>query len=354
MACSSVDFPDPLSPDQGGDAHRPPRASDRHRQHDPPAPLHAPTPVARTATLRAGNRSRLRWLTRDESSSQFGHRHHPGRRRPPAATTARRADAPHDRRHLRRSSATSSRTSSATPPTSRCMMPQGADPTSSRRRPARPRPWPRPTSSSSTAPASRPASTTPSPPPSTAGVASYAFTDHAELRHPRRRPRPPHLDQPRQHRPEHRPPRHRHHRQQPASTTSDPPERGARPTSSRSGGLATTIGRSILDGIPGRPGSSSPTTRSSATSPTASTSRSSAPWSRRSPPAPSRRPPTSTSLAETIEEAGVPAIFADTSSPTDLAEALADAVGGDVEVVSPLHRVAERGRGQRRRHLPST
>lgn len=38
-------------------------------------------------------------------------------------------------------------------------------------------------------------------------------------------------------------------------------------------------------------------------------------------------------LAQTIEDAGVPAIFADTSSPSDLAEALADAVGDDVEVV---------------------
>jgi zinc/manganese transport system substrate-binding protein len=40
-------------------------------------------------------------------------------------------------------------------------------------------------------------------------------------------------------------------------------------------------------------------------------------------------------LADAIEEAGVPAIFAETSSPADLAEALADSVG-DVEVVT-LH-----------------
>jgi zinc/manganese transport system substrate-binding protein len=40
-------------------------------------------------------------------------------------------------------------------------------------------------------------------------------------------------------------------------------------------------------------------------------------------------------LAAVIEEAGVPAIFADTSSPTDLAEALAGEVGG-VEVVQLL------------------
>lgn len=38
-------------------------------------------------------------------------------------------------------------------------------------------------------------------------------------------------------------------------------------------------------------------------------------------------------LAELIERLGVPAIFADTSSPTRLAEALAEEVGGDVEVV---------------------
>ncbi len=39
-------------------------------------------------------------------------------------------------------------------------------------------------------------------------------------------------------------------------------------------------------------------------------------------------------LAHVIEEEGVPAIFADASSPTRLAETLADEVGGDVEVVS--------------------
>jgi zinc/manganese transport system substrate-binding protein len=39
-------------------------------------------------------------------------------------------------------------------------------------------------------------------------------------------------------------------------------------------------------------------------------------------------------LAHVIEEEGVPAIFADASSPTRLAETLADEVGGDIEVVS--------------------
>jgi zinc/manganese transport system substrate-binding protein len=38
-------------------------------------------------------------------------------------------------------------------------------------------------------------------------------------------------------------------------------------------------------------------------------------------------------LASAIEEAGVPAVFADTSSPEQLAEALADEVGGTIEVV---------------------
>ncbi len=40
-------------------------------------------------------------------------------------------------------------------------------------------------------------------------------------------------------------------------------------------------------------------------------------------------------LADTIREYGVPAIFADASSPTELAEALADESGLDVEVVAP-------------------
>jgi len=39
------------------------------------------------------------------------------------------------------------------------------------------------------------------------------------------------------------------------------------------------------------------------------------------------------SLAATITEEGVPAIFADSSSPTKLADALADEVGSDVRVV---------------------
>jgi zinc/manganese transport system substrate-binding protein len=39
-------------------------------------------------------------------------------------------------------------------------------------------------------------------------------------------------------------------------------------------------------------------------------------------------------LADVIREQDVPAIFADTSSPTDLADALADEGGLDVEVVS--------------------
>ncbi len=38
-------------------------------------------------------------------------------------------------------------------------------------------------------------------------------------------------------------------------------------------------------------------------------------------------------LASAIEEVGVPAVFADTSSPEQLAESLADEVGGEVEVV---------------------
>ncbi|MEO1059316.1 MAG: metal ABC transporter substrate-binding protein, partial [Actinomycetota bacterium] len=38
-------------------------------------------------------------------------------------------------------------------------------------------------------------------------------------------------------------------------------------------------------------------------------------------------------LAEIIEAEGVPAIFGDTSAPTDVAEALAAEVGGDVQVV---------------------
>ena len=93
----------------------------------------------------------------------------------------------------------------------------------------------------------------------------------------------------------------------------------------------------------------SPTTRCSATSPTGTASRCSAPSSRAGPPWPSRARPTWPTWPTRSLRRGVPAIFAETSSPARLADALA-AEGHDVEVVELYSESLGEPR-QRRRHV---